>query len=429
MNPRLTLTGVFVTSVFLVSPFIDSLSGAMVLGGIIPEGGAGSPSQFLRLVILLLGFFVVLKIDKYFYTSIVLLFYIFFSESVFAFFHGSYFGFIIGLVYGSKIAYVLLVFFALRTIIESKSIALYSLHRYIFIYVTLTAVLLIVPFLFGVGFSTYREGTFGVKGFFSAGNGLGIFLGSGLLVLVYFWRLQGGFQYFSAFFVVLLATFIVGTKTSIIMGGAGIVALFNCFNRYLGVLLVFVIFFIVATYSDYLFDLVKLVYDVILFRYSNSDDILSFIFSNRDVYIHDALVEFDIDGLNAIRIFWGFGGFTSFRAPSASYDGLDVLESDLADLYFMYGFISMIYFGFIVWVIVKSLRARSYFLGFVFVLLSVHSILAGHVIFNGMSGTMFSLIAALIFTHPSVRSGSPSSHAGKFILLKQDRRAVISPCR
>jgi hypothetical protein len=399
MNLRLSLTGAFFAFTFLISPFVDSLSGLMILNGVIPEGGAGSPSQLLRLIILVLGLLILLRCIKYFYTTLALLFCIVIWESVFAFFHNSGFGFIIGIVYGSKIAYVLIVFLTLRTVLDIQ------------FYVVSTALLLIVPFVFGVGFPTYLEGTFGVKGFFSAGNGLGIFLGVGLLLLIHIWQSRGGLYYLPLLLMVVLATLLVGTKTSIIMGFVGLAALIAYMNRYVAIVIMLAGLIFVLEYSDILVDVSSSVYDVIFYRYSNSEDVLSFIFSNRDVYLYDAMDNFSVVGFNVLRLITGFGAFVSFRSPAEHYDGIDILESDLADLYFMYGVLSFLYFGFILFVLAKSVANRSYFLGFAFSFLAAHSMLAGHVIFNGMSGTMFSLLPALILSRSSTVRSSFSSFA------------------
>jgi hypothetical protein len=46
---------IFIYIILLVTPFIDTLTGFLILSGIMHEGSLGSPSQIIRLVILVLS--------------------------------------------------------------------------------------------------------------------------------------------------------------------------------------------------------------------------------------------------------------------------------------------------------------------------------------------------------------------------------------
>ena len=110
---KFTLDKIYFVLIFYISPFIDALSGYLILSEILPEGGAGSPSQLFRLTIISLSIFILLKNRKYFYIAMLSIFYIILIEFIFYNIHTSIFGYIIGLIYGSKLIYLLLLFLTL----------------------------------------------------------------------------------------------------------------------------------------------------------------------------------------------------------------------------------------------------------------------------------------------------------------------------
>lgn len=397
---KISLPGVFVFFLFYLSPFVDALTGYLVLNEFIAEGAAGSPSQLFRLTVLGL-MAVILKNNKsYFLWAAIFIVYITLVEFYFAMFHQSLYGLAIGLVYGSKIVYLLMVFLVLSQLIVRKSLSPIELLKHLRNYVAITAILLVFSFLTGRGFNTYSEGTFGFKGYFPAGNGLGVFMGVGLLASIYYWRVLGGRFSLCLSFIILFGTIIIGSKTAFLFGVLGFLSILFFFRGVITtVITVVVVLIVIGVYFDQIVAVFSKIFDVIIFRYGNSDSVMAWILSNRDNYFLEAIDLVSFDGIFLFRFFIGFGAFVSFRDPFAFHASIDVLESDAADLFFMYGFpIVFLYFCLIVFALYKGLMARNYFIALTFLLLAAHSVMAGHVVFNGMSGVLLPILVLLLNT-------------------------------
>lgn len=395
---KVNLSDIFLLSIFYLAPFIDAFSGYLVLNGIILEGSAGSPSQVFRLLVAVLMLFFLINNNALSYPIVFFVLYIIIVEIFFFVFHQDILGLVIGFIYGSKIVYLAMVFCTLSVLknnLISSSMLLLHLRNYI----AITASLLILSFLSGFGFNTYAEGTFGFKGFFAGGNSLGIFLGVGLLLSIYYWSLlRRPFPFFVCV-TILVSLVVVGSKTALLLSLLGVTSIIFFLRSRLLVAFVLVVLLVVGlTFSNEIIHAFFKVYDVILFRFSNSASISSWVLSYRDIYIADAIGQVSYDGLLLFRLFIGFGAYVSFRDPFQSYGSIDILESDVADLFFMYGGLMVLgYLIVILCALYHGLIRRKYFLVMSFLLLIAHSIMAGHVIFNGMSGVMVPAIFLLLF--------------------------------
>lgn len=398
MQLRVPLSKVFLISLFYLAPIVDCLTGVLILGGIIPEGGAGSPSQLFRffLTLLVLKFSTLSK--KYFYFTLSLLAYIIAIEAVSSIFHQSVYGLTIGMVYGSKVIFLVLIFTSLKIFINQGIIDVFEVIEYFKKCVVLTSVLLIVPFFLGIGYNTYAEGTFGFKGFFPSGNGLGIFMGSGLLFLIYAHRITVDRYSYHKILLALFGTAIIGSKTALLFVFVGVMMLLIfVLNKKASLVIVSFAFVVFLYYLPMIIELFDLVFDVIVFRYNKSDSLFSFIMSARDDYFISALNDYRIDGLYILRVAFGFGAYTSFRNPSNAYSTIDVLESDFADLFFMYGALTLLCYIFaLFYFCYLSIKKKELILGLIFMFISLHSLIAGHMAFNGMSGVLLPVLAFII---------------------------------
>ena len=186
---KINLNLIYLILLFYIAPFVDAISGYLVLSGIIAEGGTGSPSQIFRLILLLLSLKIISKNKKKSIIAFFFVLYIICIESIFSIIHNNIYGYIVGLVYGSKLFYLYFIYLSLDILFKSNIISFSILLKYIRNYILLTAIILSISFVSGLGFNTYAEGTFGFKGFYAAGNGLGIFQGIGLLLSIYYWKI------------------------------------------------------------------------------------------------------------------------------------------------------------------------------------------------------------------------------------------------
>lgn len=108
---KISLNQSFLILLFYVSPFVDAMSGYLILSGMLSDGGAGSPSQLFRLLLITLSLIILTKSKKYFISLLLLIFYIIvFEFSIFQI-HLSPFGYIVSLIYATKLIYLVLVFY------------------------------------------------------------------------------------------------------------------------------------------------------------------------------------------------------------------------------------------------------------------------------------------------------------------------------
>ncbi len=363
---------------FVALPFIDALNGFLVVNGFIPEGGIFSPSQLARMS---LSLYIVVFLYERIVNKVIYLFvlYLFLVEIVASFFHLNLMAFIFGAVYSYKITYLILLYLALNFMInDEQDIA--TLCRYIYYNLLIIAVFLFFSSVTGLGNSTYGHG-FGTKSFFSSGNGLGLYLGVFTFFLIAMkhintFKIQA---YKLAFISCSIA--LIGSKAALLL------CVLNLFfivylSRYRYIFLGCVLAFIYYMQNEFS-EAFALLFDVIITRFENAENIWVYLGSGRIEYIVHAYDVFMSQTPSAGRVLFGMGAFTSFQNPSFVL-AFDTLETDLFDLFFMYGFLfTFLYFLFFV-VGVIGLRKHKLLLC-CFTLLYLHSILAGHVLFNGMS--------------------------------------------
>jgi hypothetical protein len=402
---KISLSQLFLGSLFYLAPIADCLTGILILGGKLGEGAAGSPSQLFRFI-LMLGMFIYLSPSKkYFFLTTLLIFYFLVVETLGFIFHKSLYGIVIGMVYSSKIVYLAMIFFMFKRLLKKNSVSLEQIKIYFKNGVFISSLFLIIPFILGLGYNTYIEGTFGFKGFFSSGNGLGVFLGCGLLFMSYALKSDKSRYSIIKTIVVLFATLLVGSKTTMICVGISLIyIILFAFNRTTSL----TIAILTTIIGVYYFSLIKsgfeVVFDVVLFRYNNTDSVITFLMSERDVYFRNAITNLQIDGGYALRLIAGLGALISFRNPYASYNNIDTLESDFSDLFFAYGIISVIvYLGGAIYLHYQYISKRLFF-GIIFTLLILHSVLAGHILFNGMSGILLPAFSLFILESPRTKN-------------------------
>lgn len=147
------------------------------------------------------------------------------------------------------------------------------------------------------------------------------------------------------------------------------------------------------------------VFEVVLFRIKNTTGILPQLFGGRMPYLEYAFSVFDTDGPLAIRIMTGLGPYLNFRLPSIpmmfgkmtpSLGG--ALESDFFDIFFYYGAIALIAYLFIFFkCIIKTIKDKRFQITLLLICVFFYSLVAGHILFNGTSGTLIPLL--LIITN------------------------------
>ena len=371
-------TKTLLSILFVVLPFVDALNGFLVVNGFIPEGGVFSPSQLARMLLslYLVVFLYNRNVSKVLYFFIL---YIFLVEVVASFFHLNLMAFIFGAVYSYKITYLILLYLTLNFMVnDEQDIAM--LCKYIYYNLLIIAVFLFFSSVTGLGNSTYGHG-FGTKSFFSSGNGLGLYLGVFTFFLIAMKHINIiKIQVYKLAFI-SCSIALIGSKAALLL------CVLNLFlivylSRYRYIFLGCVLAFIYYMQNEFS-EAFSLLFDVIITRFENAENIWMYLGSGRIEYIVHAYDIFMAQIPSPGRVLFGMGAFTSFQNPSLVM-AFDTLETDLFDLFFMYGFLfTFLYFLFFA-VGVIGLRKHKLLLC-CFTLLYLHSILAGHVLFNGMS--------------------------------------------
>lgn len=359
----------------------DMLNGYMVIGKLIPENGLASPSQIGRL--LAIFGLVIFAFYKRFSAIWTLGFIYFFVIELYgSFIHLNQSGFLFGLVNLSKFAYLYLIFLVLDDYFSKDTTsAVCFLGKVIKWNLLIISMSLIFSTITGIGNSTYSFG-FGTKSFFASGNGLGVYIGVMTLVSIY---LKKSNLYENISLTVLL---IISFSIALIGSKAAFVFSLICistviwFSKYRAIGIIIIALGVVFG-SYYLIEAFSVVFDVIVKRYENSSNLIEFLGSGRHDYVTGAFSELFSQSDAVFRLIFGGGAFLSFQAPSLMR-GYDTLETDVFDVLFMYGIVGLVFLLSIYTYILCRLRKdKVLFLSATLCIL--HSILAGHVIFNGMS--------------------------------------------
>lgn len=372
----------FLYSLFYLTPIIDALNGYMIFNHILPEGGIFSPTQFFRFYLTIFSLLFLTK--KQLFIFLFFVFYIFLIEYISFLFHGNIKGFITGFIYSYKIIYILAVFYAIYNI--SDKVEFIEIIKFFVYGAFIYGLILLFSIFSGISEPTYTEGNFGQKGLFSSGNGLSIYLGVSSLIAFFYYEKKQGVREYLVFIVIFISTLAVGTKATIIFLFVILSILFFHHGKIIKLSLSSLLFFIFMFFYNELLTSFSTAFDVIVFRYNNSDDIFSFIASNRDNYISNAFEYFNIDGWAVLRFIFGAGVFISFRDHSDVNLVYDTLESDFFDVFFSFGLLGLIlYLGIFFIALFKIVKKFNLVVFVGWITLFSYSFIAGHVLFNAMS--------------------------------------------
>ncbi|HDZ8847585.1 TPA: O-antigen ligase family protein [Aeromonas veronii] len=392
MNYKLSIHRVIIFYVVVVLTLFDMLNGYMVIAKIIPDNGLASPSQIGRLfAILILFFFVIYKrlSARWVYGLV----YLTCIEIYGAYLHGNPAGFLFGLVNISKLLYLYLVYLVIIDYLKSDY---QSGISYIGLTIKINLVIISFSLIFstvtGLGNSTYSFG-FGTKSFFASGNGLGLYIGVMTLISIYL-RREGLYKDIGLITLLLISASIslIGTKAALIFS---IVCIINvvAISRYRFMAFTLLILMLLFGGGYYLIDVFNLFFDVVVKRYNNDPSLVKFLGSGRFDYVTNAFNELFSQADAIFRLIYGSGAFLSFQVPKSTV-GYDTLETDFFDILFMYGFVGVISLMFVYFYVLFKVK-RVLILSIAGVLCFSHSLIAGHVIFNGMSSLCVVILLVL----------------------------------
>ncbi|ELJ8793790.1 O-antigen ligase family protein [Vibrio cholerae] len=384
---------------FIILPLFDMLNGYLVVNGAIDEGGVASPSQLARIVAVIL-LLITMYVDKINITIPILISsYILLVETFSGLFHHSVFGAIIGLTNAYKIVYLILLMFCLKNIINNRSdleymASMMGANLYII------SCSIVFALITGLGNSTYGWGG-GTKGFFASGNSLGIYLGAMSIAYLSLYKFNIISNRAFLFFPIVIFSILMLTSKAAIISSMLVAIYWVSFTKY-RLPFYFLIFIVISFYLDDILIRLLSLFEVIISRFENSDSVFSFIASGRNEFVSSAIDVFFSQEPNYFRVLFGAGSFISYQIPNLNIS-YDTLETDLFDVIFMYGLFGcclyLLFFSFYIYRLVMFLPLL---VGFI--LIFGHSLVAGHVLFNGMSAIVITVYIVLSHSLKEVRN-------------------------
>ena len=378
---------VLLVYLFLVLPFFDMLTGFLIGQSYLEVGSLASPSQIGRFIGLILLFIVMRKI-KHSLFIVLAIAGIFILETIVFFSHNDLAGLVSGYVAISRFIYMYLVYLCFTRLFGADLRPLVSFLKY---NIVLICGSIVLASFTGLANSTYGWGA-GTKGFFASGNGLGIYVGVATMILAAMKKYRLYPDVHVSFFALSgYALVLLGTKTSFLM------LIFILFaagwsgrSRFLvfGAIIPGIVLFLYEV-SDFLSGR----YDIVIERFRGSQTILDYVLSYRNVYAENAWAQFMSQDPGFLRLWFGGGHYMSFQNPKWVRT-FDTLETDFFDVFYMYGIVGLICYTCFLFLLIRPFVQRLYLL-LPTVLLCAHSVLAGHVLFNGLAATLMVLILAL----------------------------------
>jgi len=373
--------------IFLVLPLFDMMTGFLVVQGFMAQGSVGSPSQMGRFLATLILLYVNSR------TRIPAIWLIIFAwlilvETVAGLQHNQISGVLLGYVAISKFLYMYLLFVTLVRYVHHHGAPLIKYLKFNLNFINCS---IVFAFATGLANSTYGAG-FGTKGFFASGNNLGVYVGVATLVLLAMRR----YRYYDTvgtptFVLSLMSLVLLGTKTSFLM--ALTVFCLVLWQSRMRVLIIPMFVSAIVYAWDAIVYQSTIFFDIIIMRYKNNSSLIEYLFSNRNNYVSGAFADVYQQDIGVLRWVTGAGSFVSFQDP-AWVAFFDTLETDLFDILFMYGMIGLIgYLMLLAYGIKLHLRHPHLLLSIG--LLSLHSIIAGHVLFNGMGSTLLIVVIVI----------------------------------
>jgi hypothetical protein len=377
------------TYLFLILPIFDMLNGFLVVGGYISAGGIASPSQLGRLIATCMLLIIAYRHRLNVVWGVVVIYPIC-VEVLSGFLHQNDFGFIYGVISSYKLIYLFLMCIVFCFFCK-KAEDMRLLGAFLKANLLLISFSLVFSLLTGLGNDTYGYG-FGTKGFFASGNGIGVYMGICSLIMLGLKR-YGLYDNIRTSTLVFFAvsTAIIGSKTAFFLSMVMFfLIIWNSKYRYLAITFFTVIFIILL---PKVIDVLGVVFDIVVKRYELAENFILFIGSGRIGYVEHAFQVFLEQRDIAIRLVFGSGAFLSFQDPSY-VSTFDTLETDIFDVLFMYGIIGVFVYLFAFSRLIVLLSKTSVFLLAVS-LLFLHSLVAGHVLFNGLSTFVIAILSVV----------------------------------
>lgn len=244
---------------------------------------------------------------------------------------------------------------------------------------------IIIPFVLGIGFSTYRGGV-GYKAFYYATNEISF---SVCVIIMYLWSRMlknMSFKYMVLYIFNALCCIMIGSK--VVAGALILFTFLLIWNNFIFVgkkvspkrlLIVFsIIAGIVVVYNSFNSQVSAIVNRWIT-NQSIAETNIAFLTSHRNVYLQNGVELFKSKGFFYILFGWGLGG---------ANNGMVNIEMDLFDILFSCGILGLLSVLFNYVVLIKRAKYRTKETILFLIISFVLSFFSGHIMFSGLGGMM-----------------------------------------
>lgn len=383
---RISIVSTTLWLLFIFMPFVDAATGYLINKEFLAAGSVGSPSQLLRFILTAL---LIIQIHKplHLYVCMIMIIWIIVVESINLPLHNRLDWFLIGGVYSYKLVFGLIVYFVFKEYFAKHQLTYDVLQDFIITSCAIYTLIIIISDIAGVSASSYAGADLGSKGIFADGNGIGVFLGTSSLIVLN--RYIESRKVKDLFIFILTGKVLIGltSKAGILFFLAGFLLLFCNQRTKIKVIISILIICSVVFLWEPILLFIKTTFQVITWRIERSESLWEIVLGGRELYLNEA-ANYDYTNFTQIfKLIIGGGYKLSFRDPSATNydpDGIFLIEADLFDVFFMYGVIGLIGYIVIFYKGLFSLKVKGRnILKWAWVLLFIHSALAGHVLSSG----------------------------------------------
>lgn len=217
---QIKLYDVILALIFYVAPVADNLTGFLLYQDILsPSSSDISPSIMLRLSIMLLAMAYIKRGLQFNVIFTIILYILFIELSSFFVIHHNPKGIFIGFNWSTKIIYAVMLGLFLYNMVNDGILNFESLLLKFRTTVIIYALVIFIPFWFGIGNPTYGRysQTFGKMGFLANGNGAGTLQGIGSILSLYIFMSKKTLKNFLLYLLNLSTCYIIATKGTLLL--------------------------------------------------------------------------------------------------------------------------------------------------------------------------------------------------------------------
>lgn len=396
LNRKYFLSNLYLFTLVFLVPIFDSATGFLVRGESFLAGGLGTPSQLIRFFIVVLSILII-KSKKVYRLILLITLYLCLVEFIVFIFHQSFQGLLIGLVFSYKFIFPVFVFFALQKVFQNFNYAESDIVKLVYKFSSVIVISFLIGNLIairvGIASSFFRS-----SGLFSSGNGLGVLLGVFSLIILY------GFdkKYLTKrkhkyiYYLILACLLLISTKASAIFLIINLLVLLVRLSLVYKIMIyTSVAIFIIAFYK-YLIEFLNISFELVIWRFDNKTSWANFLLSAREDFITNAMLSFNDTKYIYLRAIFGAGSFLSYESPTNFTLLYKMMEMDSFDTFFMYGIVGIIVYIIVMYYCLVKTFQKSKILAFATIALFLHSIFAGHTMYDGLAVMVVVFIFLLI---------------------------------